>query len=94
MNLSVRGDSTQGLMPVDVQQRADAELGAAFRRAEEARPDGFAWGSIGCNYEGDRWYASVWNQRTGQTITGRAFGPTPAAALDALTAALADRGGA
>ena len=72
---------------------ADMELGAAWRRAQEALPPHAAGMSVG-NARGrhqssdEGCYAHIitaWEPEVG------AYGPTPASALDALTARLRER---
>ena len=74
------------LLPADVQQRADAELGAAFRRVQAAVPPGSAFGLEREHHADAPW--SAWAEEPDYINWG---GATPTEALEALLTALEER---
>ena len=90
------------LLPADVQQRADAELGAAFRRVQAALPKG--WRFVWLRHDGfaTEWTASaeptpayrhrkVYGTPTTTWLGIGRGGATPTEALEALLTALEER---
>ena len=93
------------LLPADVQQRADAELGSAWRRVEAALPEGWTlYDLTSYHYDSDcgtEWPDGEWTATAGLWSGGaygghfspgkRGTGATPTEALEALLTALEER---
>ena len=78
------------LLPVDVQIREDAALGAAWRRCETALPEGHIGPEVGpASVQLRRWTARSHGHIPGSLTM--VFGDTPTDALNALADALEAR---